>query len=193
MVSTNTASLMVATDPASLMIATNTASLIVATNTTSLFVATDTASLMIVTDTASLMVHSEICGMHLVKVLHRRHQWFFLVPISALTSVPTSARGIFHIRALPGPKKDLKRAKIGIFTSKAICDHLFARPRMPQFGHANQPGWPILNWTGWNKVGTQQRHQVKQFWVFFLCVNGAKTGSLTTKVAKKRPKYDKVG
>ena len=54
--------------------------------------------------------------------------------------------------------------------------------------HANQPGWPILNWTGWNKVGTQQRHQVKQFWVFFVCVNGAKTGSLTTKVAKKRPK-----
>ena len=33
--------------------------------------------------------HSEICGMRLVKVPHRRHQWFFLVPISALTSVPT--------------------------------------------------------------------------------------------------------
>ena len=131
MVSTNTASLMVATDHASLMIATNTASLIVATNTTSLFVATDTASLMIVTDTASLMVHSEICGMHLVKVLHRRHQWFFLVPISALTSVPTSACGIFHIRALPGPKKDLKGPKLAFSRVRPYVTTYLPDPECP--------------------------------------------------------------
>ena len=39
--------------------------------------------------------------------------------------LPTWAQGISHIWALPGPKKDEKRANIVIFTIKAIHDQLF--------------------------------------------------------------------
>ena len=50
---------------------------------------------------------------------------FFLVPQSALTSVPALVLGIPHMWALSGPKMDEKRAKMGTFTIKAIYDHLF--------------------------------------------------------------------
>ena len=33
--------------------------------------------------------HSEICGMPFSKVIQCCHEWFFLVPLCALTSIPT--------------------------------------------------------------------------------------------------------
>ena len=45
-------------------------------------------------------------------------------------------------------------------------------------------GRPILIWTGWNKVETQQGHSVKAFWVSFSFGNGGKFGYLTSKLDK---------
>ena len=63
---------------------------------------------------------------------------FFLVPITALTSVPTCEYGICQIWDLLRPKKDQKSPRICIVTIKSICDRLF-------------------NGTGWNEVGMSRQ------------------------------------
>ena len=76
-------------------------------------------------------------GMHLVKVPHR-HQCFFSGPNKCSDLCSNLSTWPFSYLGRPRAQKRLKRAQIGIFMSKVICNHLF-------------------NVMGWNKAGTAPR------------------------------------